>query len=118
MNIAYYHASKFGNGAKVAEEFKRIMTARGAVVDVQHVREEDRDAYQELIRQAKLKNPSLVIIAFPANSFEFLKAISEPGVVAQDPAASRYYGSSNENLRRLLENKHSSAAMGKLLLCL
>jgi hypothetical protein len=29
MNIAYYHASKFGNGAMVAEEFKKIMAARG-----------------------------------------------------------------------------------------
>jgi hypothetical protein len=28
MNIAYYHASKFGNGAMVAEEFKKIMVAR------------------------------------------------------------------------------------------
>ena len=25
MNIAYCHASKFGNGAMVAEEFKKIM---------------------------------------------------------------------------------------------
>jgi chitinase len=29
MNIAYYHASKFGNGAMVAEEFRKIMAARG-----------------------------------------------------------------------------------------
>lgn len=28
MNIAYYHASKFGNGAMVAEEFKKIMAAK------------------------------------------------------------------------------------------
>ena len=26
-DIAYYHASKFGNGAMVAEEFKKIMAA-------------------------------------------------------------------------------------------
>jgi menaquinone-dependent protoporphyrinogen IX oxidase len=38
MNIAYYHASKFGNGAMVAEEFKKIMAARGITVSVQHVR--------------------------------------------------------------------------------
>ena len=38
MNIAYYHASKFGNGAMVAEEFKRIMAARDVYVTVQHVR--------------------------------------------------------------------------------
>jgi len=39
MNIAYYHASKFGNGAMVAEEFKRIMAARGITVSVQHMRD-------------------------------------------------------------------------------
>ena len=39
MNIAYYHASKFGNGAMVAEEFKKIMAARGITVTVQHVRD-------------------------------------------------------------------------------
>ena len=39
MNIAYYHASKFGNGALVAEEFKKIMAARGITVTVQHVRD-------------------------------------------------------------------------------
>jgi hypothetical protein len=39
MNIAYYHASKFGNGAMVAEEFKRIMAARGVKVSISHVRD-------------------------------------------------------------------------------
>ena len=39
MNIAYYHASKFGNGATVAEEFKKIMAARGVTVTVRHVRD-------------------------------------------------------------------------------
>jgi menaquinone-dependent protoporphyrinogen IX oxidase len=39
MNIAYYHASKFGNGARVADEFKKIMAARGVTVSVQHVRD-------------------------------------------------------------------------------
>jgi len=39
MNIAYYHASKFGNGTMVAEEFKKIMAARGVTVSVQHIRD-------------------------------------------------------------------------------
>ena len=39
MNIAYYHASKFGNGAMVAEEFKKIMAARDVTVSVQHIRD-------------------------------------------------------------------------------
>ncbi len=39
MKIEYYHASKFGNGAMVAEEFKKLMTAKGVTVDVHHVRD-------------------------------------------------------------------------------
>jgi multimeric flavodoxin WrbA len=50
MNIAYYHASKFGNGAMVAEEFKKIMAARGVTVSVQHI----RDANPEDLAQADL----------------------------------------------------------------
>lgn len=39
MRIEYLHASKFGNGAKVADEFARQMAARGVTVDVHHIRE-------------------------------------------------------------------------------
>jgi menaquinone-dependent protoporphyrinogen IX oxidase len=39
MTIEYFHASKYGNGAKVAEEFKTLMAARGVTVNVHHVRE-------------------------------------------------------------------------------
>ena len=38
MKIEYFHASKFGNGAMVAEEFRRLMAAKGITVNVQHVR--------------------------------------------------------------------------------
>lgn len=38
MKIAYYHASKYGNGARVAEEFKSQMADKGVIVNVQHVR--------------------------------------------------------------------------------
>lgn len=41
MRIEYFHASKFGNGAAVAEEFRKSMTARGVTVNVHHVREAD-----------------------------------------------------------------------------
>ena len=34
MNIEYYHASRFGNGAKVAEEFRRQAALLGATVNV------------------------------------------------------------------------------------
>lgn len=39
MRIEYLHASKFGNGATVAAEFKRLMAARGVDVEVHHIRE-------------------------------------------------------------------------------
>ena len=43
MKIEYFHASKFGNGAMVAEEFKQQMTARGVSVAVHHIREMRRE---------------------------------------------------------------------------
>lgn len=39
MKIEYFHASKFGNGAMVAEEFTKRMAARGVTVNVHHIRE-------------------------------------------------------------------------------
>jgi len=39
MTIEYLHASKFGNGAMVAEEFKQQIATRGVAVDVHHIRE-------------------------------------------------------------------------------
>lgn len=39
MRIEYLHASKYGNGATVAEEFSRQMAAPGVTVGVHHIRE-------------------------------------------------------------------------------
>lgn len=39
MRIEYVHASKYGNGAQVAQEFKHQMEARGAAVTVHHIRD-------------------------------------------------------------------------------
>ncbi len=39
MKIEYFHASKYGNGAKVAEEFKKLMAAKGVTANVHHIRE-------------------------------------------------------------------------------
>ncbi len=39
MRIEYVHASKFGNGAAVAEEFSKRMQGRGVEVAVHHVRD-------------------------------------------------------------------------------
>jgi flavodoxin len=35
--IEYFHASHYGNGAMVAEEFKKQMVARGIAVNVHHI---------------------------------------------------------------------------------
>jgi menaquinone-dependent protoporphyrinogen IX oxidase len=39
MKIEYVHASKFGNGERVAAEFAARMAARGVTVDVRHVKQ-------------------------------------------------------------------------------
>jgi sulfite reductase alpha subunit-like flavoprotein len=39
MKIEYYHASKFGNGAMVAEEFKKVMASKGTTVNVHHIQD-------------------------------------------------------------------------------
>ena len=39
MNVEYFHASKYGNGATVAEELKRRMATRGVVVNVHHIKD-------------------------------------------------------------------------------
>jgi len=37
MRIEIYHASKFGNGAKVAEELRRVLVLKGHEVNVHHI---------------------------------------------------------------------------------
>jgi menaquinone-dependent protoporphyrinogen IX oxidase len=39
MTIQYLHASKYGNGAMVAAEFQRQMTAKGVTVEIHHIRD-------------------------------------------------------------------------------
>jgi menaquinone-dependent protoporphyrinogen IX oxidase len=39
MKIEYFHASKYGNGARIAEEFKEEMAAKGVTVNVHHVKD-------------------------------------------------------------------------------
>jgi hypothetical protein len=38
LKIEYFHASKYGNGARVAEEFKKQMGAKGVMVNIHHVK--------------------------------------------------------------------------------
>ena len=39
MKIEYFHASKYGNGAKVADEFKKQMADNAVQVAVHHIRD-------------------------------------------------------------------------------
>ncbi len=39
MKIEYFHASKYGNGARVAEEFQKLMAGKGVTVNVHHFRD-------------------------------------------------------------------------------
>ena len=81
MKIEYNHASQFGNGAMVAEEFKKIMEGKGATVNVHHI----RDASPKELPQADLyifSSPGR--IGKPIGSARrFLKKV-------QLPAGSRY----------------------------
>jgi len=56
MKIEYLHASKFGNGAAVATEFKQQMAAKGVVVDVHHIRE---------VRPTELRPADLYVFSSP-----------------------------------------------------
>ena len=56
MRIEYVHASKYGNGAKVAAEFERQMAARGVGVDVHHIRE---------VKPSALRSADLYVFSSP-----------------------------------------------------
>jgi hypothetical protein len=79
MNIAYYHASKFGNGAMVAEEFSKIMAAKGVAVSVQHIRDAN---------PTDLPKADLYVFSSPGrmgkpkgNARRFLRKVNlEPGI--------------------------------------
>ena len=76
MRIEYVHASKFGNGAEVAAEFKKLMGAKGVSVEVHHVRE---------MRRNKLAPADLYLFSSPGrmgrpigSMRRFLKRLSVP----------------------------------------
>jgi len=39
VRIEYFHASAYGNGALVADEFKRQLAAKNVTINVQHIRD-------------------------------------------------------------------------------
>jgi hypothetical protein len=56
MKIEYLHASRYGNGVKVAQEFKRQMARKGVTVDIHHIRE---------TRPARLEPADLYLFSSP-----------------------------------------------------
>jgi hypothetical protein len=76
MTIEYLHASKYGNGATVAAEFKRQMAAKSVVVDVHHIRE---------VRPTELSPADLYLFSSPGRFGKpigrmrrFLKSVKLP----------------------------------------
>lgn len=59
MKIEYYHASKYGNGVMVAEEFKKLMAAKGVTVNVRHIRD---------VRPKELMPADLYIFSSPGRA--------------------------------------------------
>ena len=76
MKVEYYHASKFGNGAMVADEFKKIMAAKGVTVNVHHIRD---------VRPKELASADLYVFSSPGrigkpigSARRFLKKVQLP----------------------------------------
>ncbi|UCG70252.1 MAG: hypothetical protein JSV09_04345 [Thermoplasmata archaeon] len=81
MNIELYHASKFGNGAMVAEEFKRIMTGKDVTVNVHHI----KNASPKEIPPA-----DLYIFSSPGRMGKPIKGMRKFLTKLQLPSGSRY----------------------------
>lgn len=91
---------RYFEDGEIAARKADLSTVR--VLYIQHTREEDREAYRELIEQARARNPRLRVIALASNGNEFLKGLNLGPHLDNDREAARYYGSTSENLRRLL----------------
>ncbi|MFQ5654256.1 MAG: cobaltochelatase subunit CobN, partial [Planctomycetota bacterium] len=76
--------------------------ARYRIVFLQHLRNERRDAYRRLIRSAKKRDPALRIFSIPGGAESPFPELVKEGLIEHDPRIRKYYGSTPENLRRLL----------------
>ena len=81
MRIEYLHASKFGNGAKVAARFKAKMAAKGVDVDVHHIRE---------VRPAELPPADLYVFSSPGRFGRPIRGMRRFLKKVSLPAGSRY----------------------------
>jgi hypothetical protein len=81
MKIEYLHASKYGNGAMVAQEFSRQMAAKGVTVNVHHIRE---------ARPRKLPPADLYVFSSPARFGRPIRGMRRFLKQVELPAGTRY----------------------------
>ena len=81
MKIEYFHASKFGNWAMVAEEFKKLMSAKGVTVNVHHI----RDA-----RPKEIMPADLYVFSSPGRFGKPISSMRRFLKKAQMPTGARY----------------------------
>jgi len=81
MRIEYYHASEFGNGAKVAEEFKRIMAAKDIAVNVHHVKD---------VKPKEIPPADLYLLSSPGRMGKPIRGMRRFLKKANLPPGSRY----------------------------
>jgi hypothetical protein len=81
MTIEYFHASKFGNGAKVAARFKEKAAAAGVDVDVHHIRD---------VRPAELPSADLYLFSSPGRFGRPIRGMRRFLKKVSLPAGSRY----------------------------
>jgi hypothetical protein len=81
MQIAYFHASKFGNGARVAGEFARVMGEKGSSVEVRHIADADPEA---------LAPADLYVFSSPGRMGRPLRGVRRFLADVRLPAGTRY----------------------------
>ena len=81
MKIEYLHASKFGNGAKVAEEFQRDMADRDVAVDVHHIQD---------VRPKELPPADLYLFSSPGRFGKPIRSMRRFLKDVQLPTGTRY----------------------------
>ena len=81
MTIEYVHASKYGDGALVAAEFKEQMAAKGVAVNVHHIRE---------VRPTELTPADLYLFSSPGRMGKPIGGMRRFLRKVQLPAGTRY----------------------------
>ncbi len=81
MKVEYLHASRFGNGAMVAAEFKERMAAKGVDVDVHHIRE---------VKPTELPRADLYVFSSPGRFGKPIRGMRRFLRTVSLPAGTRY----------------------------